>query len=112
MATSNIRIDGSGSREITYEFHDWSIDALAGALRAMAFEDPNNKHKLRMLEECAQRLLMMDSALALSGNSVMMEDRFYRDLAQRKNKIMAIKKYREDKGCSLKDAKEYIDGLL
>lgn len=98
--------------ELSYDFAAWSVDSLAGALRAMAFEDPTNTLKLHLLEECASRMFMMDAACRLGGQDIMLEGTYYRNIAISQNKIVAIKKYREDKGVSLKAAKDYIDGLL
>ena len=98
--------------ELDYEFKLWSTDMLAGALRAMAFADPNNIRQLHLLEECAQRLLIADAAMRLSGDGDTTQDRHYRELLKSKGKTQAIKAYREDNyGMGLLAAKEYIESL-
>lgn len=93
------------------QFDSWEPAALANALRGMAYDgDPANKERKALLLECATRLIMFDTVSRLSGKEHNL-DGFYRRIMVEKNKIQAIKLYRENTGSTLIDAKNYIESL-
>lgn len=53
----------------------------------------------------------MEPKVMPNGYVVSEEDRPYAELIERGTILVAIKEYKEAKGCGLKEAKEYIDDL-
>lgn len=93
-------------------FGDYTEEQLQGAilLEAKRARETGNETLAQLLSEVSNRL-RAHSARSMLGEGVSLEDAPYVEIMKSRNKIHAIKKYREDKGVGLKDAKDAVDTI-